>query len=227
MREYWENDSHLIELLLDSKMSIKEMAEDIKVTETFIHQRVKALGLDWILRQPRKISRGQTALTNTLKKILPNETIVNEFYIGEKLRLDIYCPTYKIAIEYHGRQHFEYVPHFHGSYEEFVRSKERDERKESLCKENGIALIVFRYCDDLSEEIVYNRVLDGIKNSSNAEIDTKQKKSLRDNAQYQELKAKKNAYQRELRKKIKREQKENEKTRAQKVKDEYGLDESS
>lgn len=225
--QYWEYDNHLIELLLESKMSIKEMAEDIKVSETFIHQRVKALGLDWILQEPRKFSRGQTALTNVLRKILPNEKIVNEYHIGERLKLDIYCPSYNIAIEYHGRQHFEYVAHFHSSYEDFIRSKERDERKIALCNDQNISLIAFRYCDDLSEEIVYNRILTTLKETSTKKVDAKPKRSLKDDSHYQELKAKRNAYQRDLRKKVKQEQRENEKIRTKRIKEEYGLDENN
>lgn len=228
-REYWENDNRVTELLLESKMSVKEIAEDIKTTETFVHQRIKALGLDWILHQPRKISRGQTALTHVLQKILPNEKIVNEFHIGERLKLDIYCPTYNLAIEYHGRQHFEFIPHFHATREDFIRAQERDDRKIELCKEKNISLIAFRYCDNLSEEVVYNRLLEEIKRSTSEAApkkDFKPKRSITNTPGYEEIKAKRNAYQRELRRKIKQEVKENEKTRAQKIKDEYDLDET-
>lgn len=226
--EYWEYDNHLIELLLESKMTTKQMAKEINVSEAFIIRRIKLLGLEWILHQPRKMSRGQTALTQTLKKILPNELIVNEYHIGERLKLDIYCPGYKLAIEYHGRQHFDYVAHFHESYEDFVRAKERDERKIELCKENDIALVAFRYCDDLSEEIVYNRILAAIKDSAeeyqNKKVTLKPKRSMKDNPHYQEVKAKRNAHQRDLRRKIKQENRENEKARAQKIKEQKHLD---
>lgn len=211
--EYWEYDNHLTELLLESKMTTKEMAQDIGVSEAFIVRRIKLLGLEWFLRQPRKMSRGQTALTNTLRKILPNEQIINEFHIGERLMLDIYCPKYKLAIEYHGKQHFAYTAHFHDSYEDFVRSQERDERKIELCKENGISLVVFRYCDDLSEDIVYNRILEAIRSSIGEQPKTsKPRRSVRDNPHYQEIKAKRNAHRRELRRKIKNERKEKERT---------------
>jgi len=216
-------DNHIIELLLESKLSLKEMAEDIKVSEKFLIHRIKLLGLDWILQQPRKMSRGQTALTKILQKILPNEKIVNEFHIGERLKIDIYCPSYKLAIEYHGIQHFKHIVHFHETHEDFVRSQERDERKLQLCEEKGITLVVFRYNDNLAEDIVYSRILNAIKNSETNQKEIKTKK-VTNSALYQEVKAKRNAYKRELRRKIRNEKKQNDKARAQKNETEYDPD---
>jgi hypothetical protein len=64
---------------------------------------------------------------------------------GANLELDIYNEKLKLAIEYNGRQHYDYVPFFHKNYEHFQTQKYRDEIKKMLCKQNGIHLIEIRY----------------------------------------------------------------------------------
>jgi hypothetical protein len=55
--------------------------------------------------------------------------------------LDIYFPQRAIAIEYQGRQHYGPLEHF-GGEGAFARQQERDYRKQELCRENGIPLIL-------------------------------------------------------------------------------------
>lgn len=64
---------------------------------------------------------------------------------GKNLELDIYNEDLKLAIEFNGRQHYEYVPFFHKNYEDFLTQRYRDEMKKVKCKENGIRLIEIRY----------------------------------------------------------------------------------
>lgn len=111
------------------------------------------------------MSKGSEKLTKYMQELLPGETVVNEHHIGERLMLDVYCDAYKLAAEYHGRQHFEYVEHFHGNLRGFKESQARDLRKEELCEELGIALVVFRYDEDLSKEAVFDRMLQALKNT--------------------------------------------------------------
>lgn len=56
---------------------------------------------------------------------------------------DIYFPNQKIAIEYHGKQHFEPVEFF-GGQESFEKQKERDRRKKRLSEQNNCNLIVVK-----------------------------------------------------------------------------------
>lgn len=203
--EYWEYDQTLIELLLDTNMSVREIAKDIGVSEAKVMLRIKMLKLDWIPRRNRQVSRGQAALTQIMKKLLPGQNIVNEHQIGEQLRLDVYCPTYHLAAEYHGRQHYEFVSHFHPTYEDFVRAQNRDERKAELCEEQDIDLVVFRYCDDLTEDIVFNRLLQALKAHDFDKRVEKKPNPYTSHATpaYEAWKMKQNAFKRELRRKIK------------------------
>lgn len=58
------------------------------------------------------------------------------------MELDGYCAELALAFEHHGVQHYRHVLRFQKSREEFQRQQERDERKERLCREHSIALLV-------------------------------------------------------------------------------------
>ncbi|WP_339176926.1 zinc-ribbon domain-containing protein [Paenibacillus sp. FSL R5-0701] len=65
---------------------------------------------------------------------------------GNGYELDGYNEELRLAFEYHGRQHFSYTPYFHNQSEEiFFEQQLRDLKKEQLCKENSIHLIVIPY----------------------------------------------------------------------------------
>jgi hypothetical protein len=58
------------------------------------------------------------------------------------LYLDFYVPQLELAVEVHGRQHYEYVAHFHKTRADFRKSLQRDRDKEEWCQINEISLIV-------------------------------------------------------------------------------------
>ncbi|KAA9340113.1 hypothetical protein [Adhaeribacter soli] len=65
---------------------------------------------------------------------------------------DIWFLIWKIAIEYHGKQHFEPVEFFGGEVA-YLKNVERDERKIKLSKKNGIKFIVVTEGYHLSDVI--------------------------------------------------------------------------
>ena len=188
--------------MFESNLSLTQIAAELSLSVANLNKRIKQLGLSWIKEKNKKMSRGQTALTLVMKKLLPGEEIVNEHHLGDKLRLDVYCPKYNLAAEYHGRQHFFYTQRFFDTKYEFEEAQKRDEKKVQYCKDNGIALIVFRYNDSLTEDSVYNRMLEAIR-SSDYISDRKQKKSLTNNPFYNEAKKKNSEYRKNLYRKIK------------------------
>jgi len=192
----------LVDLLFDTNYSLNQIAKELDVTVAEVNKKINYLGLSWLKDSKKKMSRGQTALTMIMKKLLPGEEIVNEFHIGDKLRLDVYCPSYGIAAEYHGRQHFYYTSRFFESKYEFEEAQKRDEIKAQWCKDNGIALIVFRYNDSLTELSVYNRMLEAIReNTSLKKIE--KKKSVTNSEYYQSMKKRNSEYKKNLYKKLK------------------------
>ena len=60
---------------------------------------------------------------------------------GERLELDFLIEELNIAIEVQGKQHYIYVPHFHGDYDGFLKRLEWDEIKRRKCDKAGIILI--------------------------------------------------------------------------------------
>ena len=192
----------LVDLLLETNLSISAISRQLNVSVNEVNKKINQLGLSWLKESRKKMSRGQTALTQIMQKILPGEEIINEYHIDDRLRFDVYCPSYKLAAEYHGRQHFFYTSRFFESKYEFEEAQKRDEKKVQYCKDNGIALIVFRYNDSLTEDSVYNRMLDAIR-SSDYISDKKQKKSLTNNPFYNEAKKKNSEYRKNLYRKIK------------------------
>lgn len=64
---------------------------------------------------------------------------------GRNLELDFYIPSKKIAVEYHGRQHYEYVKMFHKSERDLHYQKWKDNFKINACDAAGIYLITVPY----------------------------------------------------------------------------------
>lgn len=64
---------------------------------------------------------------------------------GHVLELDCYNEELRIAVEFQGRQHYEYTPHFHKSKEDFRTQQYRDHIKKELCAKAGISLILVAY----------------------------------------------------------------------------------
>jgi hypothetical protein len=61
---------------------------------------------------------------------------------GKNLELDCYNKELKLALEYDGKQHAEYVPHFHKKgVDEFRYQVVKDDFKTIKCKVMGISLI--------------------------------------------------------------------------------------
>lgn len=193
----------LIDLLFDTNMSISDIAKELDVDIADINKKINSLGLNWLKTSRRKMSRGQTALTLILKKLIPGEQIINEHHIGDKMKLDIYCPKYSIAIEFHGRQHFYYTSRFFESKYEFEEAQKRDIKKVKYCEDNGIALVVFRYNDSLTEESVCERILEALKNSPVQDTDTKKKASVTSSEYYQMMKKRNADYRKKMYRRIK------------------------
>tara|TARA_B110000902_G_C14221453_1_gene555329 strand:+ start:252 stop:677 length:426 start_codon:yes stop_codon:yes gene_type:complete len=86
---------------------------------------------------------------NVLEEVkLPGSTASHKRSV---LYLDFFIPNLMLAIEVHGRQHYEYVPYFHKSKAGFVKSIARDEDKKDWCELNDMSLIVLSYLENEEE----------------------------------------------------------------------------
>ena len=203
-----DDDLFLVDLLLESDLSLPAIAKEVDLSIKDLNKKIAQLGLTWIKEQRKKSSRGQSALTAVMKKLLPNEKIINEHHLGDKLRLDVYCPSYKLAAEFHGRQHFYYTERFFDSRYEFEEAQKRDIKKAEMCKEQGIALIVFRYNDLLTEESVYSRMIEAIRSSEWKSTEPNSlKKPLSQNLFYQQQKKRNSEHKKQVYRAIKQRKK--------------------
>jgi len=92
--------------------------------------------------------------------------------------IDMYLTEYDIAIEYHGRQHFD-ENNCWGGAKGFSEVRERDIRKNNLCKKNNVNLLYFTYENPkyiidyidkvyIDEQELINKINDIIKLKENA-----------------------------------------------------------
>jgi len=63
----------------------------------------------------------------------------------ETLYLDFYLPLKKTCIEVHGEQHYKFVPFYHSTILNFLKSQKRDREKEEWCELNNIKHVILRY----------------------------------------------------------------------------------
>ena len=97
------------------------------------------------------------------KEIFKKNTVIHQhrpFFLKTQigqLSYDIFVCGKNIAIEYQGRQHFEPIEYF-GGEESFLRQKERDEIKVKLSKENKIKLITINYWENITKELIEEKI---------------------------------------------------------------------
>jgi hypothetical protein len=121
--------------------------------------KLNFIELNLLLRN-KNISNGEKNCNIIMKELYPYhlfEKIRPSFLLNVvsnyPLELDLYNDKLKIAVEYNGKQHYEFCPYFHKSKEDFEKQKYRDSLKNELCKKNGIKLINIHYSLDDYEKI--------------------------------------------------------------------------
>lgn len=98
-----------------------------------------------------KNSKGEIECKRVMEKIfgLPFIKIRPKWLMnhktGKNLEIDCYNPDLKIGVEYQGAQHDHFSPHFHKTYDNFIKQQERDELKRTKCRSYGILLIEVPY----------------------------------------------------------------------------------
>lgn len=116
-------------------------------------------GYDVFNDDKRKRSKFHMRARNLLKEIFNSYRILEEVKLPGStelhrksvLYLDFYIPSIKLAIEVHGKQHYEFCPFFHRSRAEFLKGQTRDEDKIAWCELNHITLITLKYSESDDE----------------------------------------------------------------------------
>lgn len=101
------------------------------------------------------------------KKAFPSMSVMEELTIDTdegKLYVDLYIKELNVCIECHGRQHDEYVPHFHGTKEGFRASKARDASKLRTLQDSGYTVVEVRESNlPMTPTDLYGTILRSIK----------------------------------------------------------------
>ena len=102
-------------------------------------------------------SKCEKICNEIMKELFPNEMFeniqqdvmsVSNKEIISSLQLNIYSENLKIAVEYNGPEHYEFIHWYHKNEKDFIKKKNKDISKNKLCIENGIKLINVHYSLD-------------------------------------------------------------------------------
>lgn len=105
-----------------------------------------------VTKEISSVSKGERECQEVMKAIYPNYTFkkVRPAFLKNpktkrNLELDLYNENLKLAIEFNGQQHYEFIPRFHGNQKRYHEQIYRDELKKKLCEKEGVFLIIVRY----------------------------------------------------------------------------------
>lgn len=153
-------EQHIREVARASDKILKR--NNLGISELYVDDELK----DRLFRRAENVVREQlgvskvgdsyvneTLLFSLVKEKFPNAKREHSPSWLKPQRFDIYIPRKKIAIEYHGQQHYEPVEHF-GGVEAFRRNQERDARKCELAKKHKVKLVEWPYTKPVTRETV-------------------------------------------------------------------------
>ena len=122
---------------------------NIKIKFEMENKTTKSILLSTLVSGSAHKRSSQRWLFLQIKKLFPHEEIVEDYFHSEISRIsgfnvqfDIFMIERNIAIEYHGKQHYEDIPSGFANVETY---QNRDIEKEKICSEHGIQLIVIPY----------------------------------------------------------------------------------
>ena len=106
-----------------------------------------------ILQSTKRKCRAKSAphqkALSLLLEILPGVVIFEEVTLpGCGLYLDIFLPSISLAVEVHGRQHYEFVPFFHKTKADFLLARKRDRDKLEWCNLNDVTLVTLPHDEE-------------------------------------------------------------------------------
>lgn len=156
-KEYIERYNHLSETDL-----ILANANDIefqKITRKIRNEIENKVRTKFGFKKVGEAWANETLLYQIVCEIYPDYKIIRHYRpeFLNFLELDVYIPKLNIAFEYQGIQHFKPIEHW-GGKKSLEQGKRRDKLKKKLCEENNIKLIYMYYYEELSKELVENKI---------------------------------------------------------------------
>jgi very-short-patch-repair endonuclease len=133
-------------------LSIQELKDAERIAENAARLAVgyPLIGQKWI---------SETTLYRTVRSLLAPRIVV-QHYQGQEMdgqEIDVWVPSLRLAIEYHGAQHYQALSAWGGDTA-LAAAKERDERKRKKLAELGYHLLEFQHDEQFTEETVLERI---------------------------------------------------------------------
>jgi len=97
-----------------------------------------------------------------LKEIFPHNIVVKEYYInykGARLFFDFYIKDLDILFECQGRQHSEFVKHFHQDRDGFFELVKRDNLKKEYAEINEVPFVIIEYNEDIDKNKLMGKII--------------------------------------------------------------------
>jgi hypothetical protein len=138
--------------------TVLQIAELLGVSETTVLKKIKLYGLENDVVFYPIISSGHQSILDWLSSINV-EYVANTRSVIPPLELDIYLPSYSVAIEFGGI-------YFHSEISG-NKPKHYHQKKYNLCKDKNIKLITVWDCEwDSKQDVIKNLILNKINRSS-------------------------------------------------------------
>lgn len=122
--------------------------------------------------QPRQKSALHRKVAKLLREIYPGFTILEEESLKTvvddrktTLFVDIVVRELSVVIECHGRQHFEFVPHFHQTRDQFAQAVARDRAKAQTVIDAGYSYVVVRFDEEskLTQGLLMTKIITALE----------------------------------------------------------------
>lgn len=101
------------------------------------------------------------SILNELFPANPHRRVFEEHFVrykNNKLFFDFYVKENMLLVECQGRQHFEFVKHFHGTADNFRSQKFRDNLKIEYVQENDLYLIRLYESEKITKDLILDKI---------------------------------------------------------------------
>ena len=99
-----------------------------------------------------KVSKGEKIIIDFLKSkniLFTFQKRFSDCKDKNELPFDFYLSDYNTCIEFNGKQHYEFIKHFHKNKTNFNQQLNRDKIKHKYCLNNDIKLLVIKYDENI------------------------------------------------------------------------------
>ena len=135
------------------RLVVASAAKALKVSKSTVREYAKALGL-----KTRNRLAEQKRVLDLVASILKerylwewSSPLIRNPETGSLLFYDGYFPRHNLLVEYHGPQHYTFVPKWHRTPQGFEKQQNLDKLKEQYAEDQGKNLIVLRHTDPVDD----------------------------------------------------------------------------